>query len=222
MPDHGTWMPLYVGDYLSDTMHLTRSEHGAYMLLIMAYWKRGGPLPDDSASLAAITKSSLDEWEGTLSTGVERALNARCRPFFSVHDGFWHHKRIDEELERATLKIEQKRRAGRASANARSTDVPTSVQRTYQRRGNASPSPSPLNTHTGPDVLEVIEAGKGINLTEDECRKFYGHYASRGWVSHGSAITDWKAALLIWTPIAKKNGSAPRKKINPFSGKEIP
>lgn len=79
------WMPLYVGDYLGDTGHLTTTQHGAYLLLIMHYWRKGG-LPDDDKQLAAITKLSPKGW-------------AECRETLQMffYEG-WQHKRIDDEI----------------------------------------------------------------------------------------------------------------------------
>lgn len=41
------FMPLYVGDYQQDTQHLDCTEHGIYVLLLMACWSLRGPLPKD-------------------------------------------------------------------------------------------------------------------------------------------------------------------------------
>jgi uncharacterized protein YdaU (DUF1376 family) len=79
-------MPLYVGDYLADTSHLNRADHGSYLLLIMHYWKHGG-LPDSDTELASIAKVPLEEWNHTVKHVVQA--------FF--HDG-WQHRRIDAEL----------------------------------------------------------------------------------------------------------------------------
>jgi uncharacterized protein YdaU (DUF1376 family) len=87
-------MPLYVGDYLGDTGHLSTTQHGAYLLLMMHYWRQGS-LPEDDKQLAAITKLPLRIWLDSKET---------IQMFF--HSG-WQHKRIDEELakmERATAK----------------------------------------------------------------------------------------------------------------------
>ena len=88
-------MPLYVGDYLGDTGHLTTPQHGAYLLLMMHYWRKG-ELPDDDRQLAKITKLPLRTW------GDYRPV---LQNFF--HDG-WKHKRIDAELERM-MRVSEKR-----------------------------------------------------------------------------------------------------------------
>ena len=89
------WMPLYVGDYLGDTGHLKTAQHGAYLLLMMHYWRKG-ELPDDDRQLAKITKLSLKSW---------RAYRPVLQEFF--HSG-WKHKRIDAELARM-LRVSEKR-----------------------------------------------------------------------------------------------------------------
>jgi uncharacterized protein YdaU (DUF1376 family) len=102
-------MPFYVGDYIADTMHLSKAEHGAYLLLIFAYWKNHGPLADDDKILAAITKSTIKEW---------RKLRLVVAKFFIIGDHFWRHKRIDIELDRAGLS-QTRSEAGKKGAAAR-------------------------------------------------------------------------------------------------------
>ena len=50
-------MPLWVSDFLGDTLDLDASEVGAYMLLLMAQWRRKGKsLPDDPKKLQRIAR----------------------------------------------------------------------------------------------------------------------------------------------------------------------
>jgi uncharacterized protein YdaU (DUF1376 family) len=95
------WMPLYVGDYLGDTGHLTTAQHGAYLLLMMHYWRKG-ELPDDDRQLSKITKLPLRTWCEYRPT---------LQDFF--HSG-WRHKRIDAELERMLRVSEKRALAGQA------------------------------------------------------------------------------------------------------------
>jgi len=92
------WMPLHIGDYLSDTGHLTASEHGAYLLLIMHYWQNGS-LPDNERLISRIARLTADQWE-------------ESRDVLAMLFGpGWTHKRIDAELAKADEIIEKRRAA---------------------------------------------------------------------------------------------------------------
>lgn len=121
------YMPMWWGDYLADTMHLSTEAHGAYMLIMAAYWNGGEALAADD--LPSITKLN-ERW-----TQVEPKLQ---RYFNITPNGFWQHDRIDQEIAKATAKIVKASAAGRASAkkraktqhggNKRSTDVEPKLQ----------------------------------------------------------------------------------------------
>lgn len=85
------WMPLYLGAYIADTLRFTTEQHGAYLLIIMDYW-RNGPPPDDNGVLAQITKLSVSRW---------KAHRPVIAPKFQIANGVWKHKRIEHELNRA-------------------------------------------------------------------------------------------------------------------------
>jgi uncharacterized protein YdaU (DUF1376 family) len=53
-------MPLFNGDLLADTMHLSAQEFGAYMLLIIHAWKHDGRVPYDR--VARIARVRADQW----------------------------------------------------------------------------------------------------------------------------------------------------------------
>lgn len=151
-------MPLYVGDYLSDTSHLTAEEHGAYLLLIMAYWQSGRSLPNDAKRLALIARVSNERW-----TDVERTL----QQFFNVTPTEWQHERIEAELERYRDKVEKAKKAGKASARKRKgTDAPTGAERTLQRTLN-NPDPYPDPKEEDQSVSHTPEPAREDGQTDD-------------------------------------------------------
>jgi uncharacterized protein YdaU (DUF1376 family) len=104
-----TWMPLYIGDYLADTSRLSTIQHGAYLLLLMDYWRNGPPLDDDD-ELASITKLPLSEWKKHAT---------KIRQFFDSIDGRLVQKRADAERDRAGLVSKKRSESGKAGAAKR-------------------------------------------------------------------------------------------------------
>lgn len=144
-------MPLYVGDYLGDTGHLSTSQHGAYLLLMMHYWRKG-ELPDDDKQLAAITKLPPNIW---------RECRETLQAFF--YDG-WRHKRIDEELakmERATAK----RAAAGQKGGLRAAMNRMMLEDGALRRSNATPM---LQQGVATGTLDHSHSHRNITSTENE------------------------------------------------------
>jgi uncharacterized protein YdaU (DUF1376 family) len=150
------WMPLHIGAYHADTTHLTRDQHGAYILLLMAYWRRGGPLPADDGRLAAIAKATPAEWRKIRPAMVE---------FFTEQDGAWHQKRADEELSKAKRMTEAKAEAGRKGAASKwhshgKTDGTAMAEPSDSHRQTDAPIPQPKPTPDQKNISSFV-VGRG-------------------------------------------------------------
>lgn len=197
MTDSPLWMPFYVADYISDTRHLSTLEHGGYMLLLMSAWSRDGLLPSDTERLRRLTGMAPKEWKSAWPV---------LKEFFTeTTDGF-RHSRIDRELERGKAAIDQKRQAGKRSAearkaskesNGRSTGVATERATDGQREGNQpQPQPQPQEEAiTDRPVLErentslhpiLVFAGRVVRLNAKDFS---------AWETRYSAIPDFRAEL---------------------------
>lgn len=218
------WMPLHIGPYLADTTNLTRDQHGAYLLLLMAYWRRGGPLPADDGQLAAMAKASPAEW---------RKLKHVISPLFTEVDGKWVQKRADVELAKAKNLTAAKADAGRKGAaskwqdHGKGDDKRMAEPSTIQWQTDA-PLPTPISEEEPPlrggisaskktrrqlpvgfPAFSDLEWAKEIWLQRgradlvqampDEIEKFRDH--------HGGKLTtsaDWPGSWRTWARNAMK------------------
>ncbi len=129
------YMPFYVADYLADTGHLSAAENGAYLLLIMHYWRTGG-LPPDDEMRRRVSRMTHREWQRSRTTVLG---------FFSI-DG--KHKRIDEVLSAAThrsdvqrdkaLKYQEALRATALPRESHSSHISESSKKDKDRDADAS------------------------------------------------------------------------------------
>ena len=131
-------MRMWIADYLGDTRNLNTTEHGAYLLLIFAYWENEGALIDDDKRLARIAGMTHKQWMAARPTLEE---------FFDIGGGRWSHKRIERELELVRTKSEQARDAVN-SRRDRSTSVGTSVGTNDQRTINGNSTSSDIRVQS--------------------------------------------------------------------------
>lgn len=126
-------MPLYVGDYLGDTGHLTTTEHGAYMLLLMVMWRSGGKLPNDPKRLARFSRCTSAQW-----ARMEPTIMA----LFTVSDAEIFHKRLSAELTKYTYSVERQRVRSSNGGKAKSlkTKKPTLPTASFRQ---CQPEPEP-------------------------------------------------------------------------------
>jgi uncharacterized protein YdaU (DUF1376 family) len=105
------YLPMYVGDYLKKTRHLTTEQHGAYLLILFDLWEHGGSIPFDHNLLARVANITPKRW-GRIWDALEG--------YFTVSDGKLSHERLNQEIQKC-LQISQKRKhAGKLGGEARS------------------------------------------------------------------------------------------------------
>ena len=106
--------PFHPSDYLSATAHLTDAQDLAYRRMIDRYYMTDKPLPENASQVARLIRMN------DCLTDVEQVLNE----FFTLCDDGWHQTRCDAVILEYAQRNESQRRAGRASAAARTLKQP--------------------------------------------------------------------------------------------------
>ncbi len=137
------WLALNIGDYLRDTMDFTTEEHGAYLLLIMAYHMNRGPLPDDDRRLQNIAKISRYKW-----SKIRQTLATK----FRIENGMWHHKRCDAELRKAADYREKRRAQTEAARKAKAAKTNTVTETDTRSTTTTTTTDSSLRSESSPSL----------------------------------------------------------------------
>jgi uncharacterized protein YdaU (DUF1376 family) len=142
------WMPFYVGDYLSATGRLTTEQHGAYLLILLDYWKNGPP-PNDDAVLAALARMSLAAW---------RKAKPALIGFFDIREGLLIQKRVEKERDRTAEITEERSKAGKIGAAKRWQDhKPKNGKRIANAIGlplaNGQQNDAPSQSHSSIELI---------------------------------------------------------------------
>lgn len=107
-------MPLFPDSYLADTTHLSTEEHGAYLLLLMAMWRRNGTVPNDDKDLARIVGLTQRKW---------LQIKVRLMPFLSIENGTLSQKRLQKEWEYVQEKRNKNAQNGALGGRPKSNEI---------------------------------------------------------------------------------------------------
>jgi uncharacterized protein YdaU (DUF1376 family) len=214
------WMPLYVADFVVDTLHLSAEETGCYLLLIVHYWQHGG-LPDDDEKLARICRQANAQANVAGWLSIRSTLAALFSPG-------WRHKRIDAELAKARDIIKKRRNAGKiggkassskrqanATANVEQTSTPSPSPIPIRKKEKATPSPKKgcrIPDDFDPDIAVGIGVGMSPSEASSEAANFLDYWKAKS--GAGATKMDWPATWRVWcrNAIARRRGRGPPAK----------
>lgn len=153
-------MPMYWDAYLADTTHLSTEEHGAYLLLLAAMWRRDGSVPDDDRDNARILGITLAKWRK-----IKARLSGTIKGF-EVENGQISQEKLRKTWEKTQEKIDTNRSNGAKGGR------PTRNKNKGLTKADGSNPVNPIKTIPEPEPLEEDKSSSlGV---EDFYSKYLG------------------------------------------------
>lgn len=165
-------MPVFTDAYLADTTHLSREQHGSYMLLLLAMWRAGGRLKNDPEFLMRVAKCGEKAWPKTWAV---------LEPLLQVDADFVSQKRLASEYARAEAKVKLNRenasKGGKAKALNNNKMPLANANRTLGENSSDTPAESCPTVNRKP--LTDISSAQSRAKPSEEFEKFWSVYPKR-------------------------------------------
>lgn len=197
------FMPLWVADFLGDTLDLDAKELGAYMLILMTLWQRNGVLSDDQKKLKRVSRIGRD-WP---------KVWAEIGRYFIHENGTITNKRLTQELQKVAAKraanAQSGARGGRAKALkykeralANATISPKQPEpypeREEKREAKASPKKRATSMPENAVISDrQIEIASEHSHGPDEARLQFERFKGSA-IAKGRTYASWNAAWSNW------------------------
>ena len=157
------FMPLWVSDFLGDTLDLDAQEIGAYMLILMAMWQREGTLPNDQKKIQRVAR---------IGRGWPKVW-ASIEQYFEADGDTITNPRLTKELQKARNKSEVNAtnggRGGRAKAlKTKERDLANAKRTLYQPETITRIDDDDTARERDPMLDQVVDAGR-LNERSQGC-----------------------------------------------------
>lgn len=173
-------MPIFIGDYLKDTQCLTAEEHGAYFLIMMELWVKGGEIP--LRTINRIARIDKAHWDSEVWPILQE--------FFVVNDGIVSQSRLTSELNKATNNRESAKANGKKGGRPRAPNKPIG-----EPKNNLGVNPD-HNPNPNPEITSSPSPSpsKENNIYTQKFDLFWSVYPSRNGkkLQKGKALEAFK------------------------------
>jgi uncharacterized protein YdaU (DUF1376 family) len=201
------FMPLWVSDFLGDTIDLDASEIGAYMLLLMAQWNRNGEsLPNDSEKLKRICRCGR---------GWPKVWGVLERFFQTDEDGIYSKRLRSEAASVAAKRLVNSRNGalGGKSKSLKSNNDEFANAKVSPERNASIPEPEPYSVDKSTGANAPIDP---VKVAFDNGRKLL-IAAGVSPAQAGSMVGKWRKDLRDDAALIEMIGKATREgAVNPI------
>ncbi len=180
-------LPLWTDAYLGDTGHLTTTEHGAYLLLLITMWRTSAcALPNDDKMLARYARCTAGQWA---------RMKPVIMPFFRADSNQITQGRLTDE--RVAVKRNSTRQSDRVKARWLKTKGPADTAVIPDAYPEDTSLTLTLNTigveeDKGSSPTPARKRAEGVSGIAAEFEKVWPHYPRL--VAKGNARKAWATA----------------------------